>query len=289
MPALTFTKTPVQRMAKLLFLLLITLSVTGCGGIGASAATVTSAPTFASPPPTSTFTPAPSNTPLPTDTPIPTDTPTPLPTNTPTPDRKATQAAEATRAYEEMSQDVKAQMEEFGFPTDSGSLAFVQEDSEQIPLTTFGDYLYAPFAEDLKPADFVLRTDITWQTDGIVMCGLMFRSEPNFDTGAQYSFLYLRISGLPAWAIEYYDNGEFVSTITEVKFSSAIDMSNGATNNLMLAAEDNKFTLIINNEKVGSFYDWSKLRQDGKFAFQAVQEKGPSTCTFDNTWVWVYK
>ncbi len=250
---------------------------------------MTTAPTFTSPPPTSTYTPEPTNTPLPTATPIPTDTPTPLPTNTPTPDLKATQAAEATRVFEQVALDVKAQLDEYGFPSDTGSLAFVQQDSEEISLTTFGEYLYSPFAEDLTPSDFVLRTDITWQTDGIVMCGLMFRSEPNFDVGAQYSFMYLRISGFPAWAIEYYDEGYYVSTITDVKFSSAIDMSNGATNNLILAAQDNKFTMIINNEKVGSFYDWSKLRQDGKFAFQASQEKGPSTCTYENTWVWVYK
>ena len=149
--------------------------------------------------------------------------------------------------------------------------------------------MYTPFAEDLVASDFILSTEITWQTEGLIMCGLIFRSEPNLEVGAQYSFLYMRLSGLPAWAIEYYKDEVFVTSVTTVKFSSAIDMDNGATNNLILAAEGNKFTLIINGEKMGSFYDWSSLRQDGKFAFQGVQEAGPSTCTFANTWIWTLK
>jgi hypothetical protein len=192
-----------------------------------------------------------------------------------------------TQQAEQVMADVKSQLEEFGFPTDSGYLGWAQAAPESIPLATYGDYFYSPFAEHLVATDFVLRTDITWETEGLVMCGLMFRSEPNFKTGAQYSFIYLRISGLPAWAIEYYDDGKFVSTISDIKFSSAINMDNGATNNLVLAAEGNKFTLFINNERVGNFYDWSEQRVDGKFAFQALQEAGPSTCTFSNTWVWI--
>ena len=268
-------------------ILLIACMIAGCGAINQPVATSTPENTSTSPPPSATFTLVPSNTPLPTDTPIPTDTATPEPTDTPTPDLQATQSSMETQQADLIIADIKSQLEEFGFPTESGYLGWAQVEPESIPLATFGDYFYSPFAEHLVATDFVLRTNITWETEGLVMCGLMFRSEPNFETGAQYSFIYLRISGLPAWAIEYYDNGEFVSTISDIKFSSAIDMTNGATNNLILAAEGNKFTLYINNERIGSFFDWSEMRSDGKFAFQALQEKGPSTCTFSNTWVWI--
>ena len=195
----------------------------------------------------------------------------------------------STRVAEQVALDIQAQLAEYGFPTDVGHLGWVQQEPEAISLDTFGEYLYTEFAEDLVASDFILRTDITWKTDGLVMCGLMFRSEPNFETGAQYSFLYMRLSGLPAWAIEYYKDGYFVSEVSTLKFSSAIKMENGATNNLILAAEGNKFTLIINDEKLGSFYDWSSKRIDGKFAFQGLQEAGPSTCTFENSWVWMLK
>ncbi len=264
-------------------------SLIGCGAAAQPAATATQENTPTNPPPTSTYTPAPTNTPLPTNTPTPTDTATPLPTSTATPDMAATQAFESTQVTEQLTEEIKSQLAELGFPTDVGYLGWVQTRPSAIGLDTFGEYLYDPFAEDIVASDFVLRTDITWETEGLVMCGLMFRSEPNFEVGAQYAFVYLRISGLPAWGIDYYDEGYYKSTVTDVKFSSAIDMKNGATNNLVLAAEGNKFTVFINDERLGSFYDWSSLRSEGLFAFLASQEKGPSTCTFDNTWVWMLK
>ena len=277
------------KTSRIITLIIVLVMVAGCGTLSQPTPTNTPQPTATNPPPTFTYTPVPTNTPLPTDTPVPTDTPTPLPTNTPTPDLQATRAFEATRVAEQVLLDVQAQLTEFGFPTDVGYLGWVQEETVAIDLDTYGEYLYAPFAEDLVASDFILRTDITWDTEGLIYCGLMFRSEPNFATGAQYSFLYLRLSGLPAWAIEYYDEGRFVSSVTEVKFSDFIDMDNGATNNLTLAAEGNKFTLFVNQQRVGSFYDWSNNRMDGQFAFQALQEAGPSTCTFENTWIWMLK
>lgn len=284
-----------MKRIKSLIILLIACSFlfVACGPNASQLASTYAVQTMAAASPTSppTNTPLPSNTPLPTDTatPVPTDTPTPLPTNTPTQDLQATQAFEATRIAEQAILDIKAQLTELGFPSDVGRLGWIQQETEKISLDTYGQYLYSPFAEDLVASDFIINTDITWETEGLVLCGLMFRSESNFETGAQYNFMYLRISGLPAWAIEYYDNGDFVSTVTDIKFSSAIKMDNGATNNLIMAAEGNKFTLFINQERLGSFYDWSDLRKDGKFAYQGSQETGPSTCTFDNTWVWMLK
>jgi hypothetical protein len=283
------TPNALHRILSVLCVFIIILMTVGCGTTSQPTPTVAQQVVPTSAPPTSTNTPALTETPLPTDTPVPTDTPTPLPTDTATPDLQATQAFIATQAADQLIVDIKAQLKEFGFPTDVGHLGWAQTEPETITLSTYGDYFYTPFAEDLTASDFILRTDVTWETEGLVMCGLIFRSEPNFEKGAQYSFLYLRISGLPAWAIEYYDNGDFVSTVTDVKFSSAIDMKNGAMNNLILAAEGNKFTLFINGDRVGSFFDWSSERTDGKFAFQGTQEKGPSTCTFNNTWVWMLK
>ncbi len=279
----------IKKATSILCIFVLLLITAGCGTTPQPTPVATQEIVPTSAPPTSTDTPAPTETPLPTNTPVPTDTPTPLPTDTATPDMKATEAFIATRAASQMIEDIKAELTEFGFSPDVGHFGWAQTDTQTITLSTYGDYFYTPFAENLTASDFILRSDVTWETDGLVMCGFMFRSEPNFDTGAQYSFFYLRISGLPAWDIEYWDNGEFQSNITEVKFSSAIDMNNGATNNLFLAAEGNKFTLYINSDRVGSFYDWSSKRSDGLFAFQGSQEKGPSTCVFNNTWIWQLK
>ncbi len=278
-----------RKLVSQLLVICMMFLVIGCGSAGQPAAVTTQEVVATSPPPSATLPPPPTDTPMPTETPVPTDTPTPLPTNTATPDFAATQAFEATRVADQLIADIKAQLAEYKLPSDVGHLGWVQTEPEIISMQTYGDYFYSPFAEDLTASDFVLSTDITWETEGLVMCGLMFRSEPNFETGAMYSFLYLRISGLPAWAIEYIKDGQFVSTISDIKFSKAINLENGATNKLILAAEGNKFTLIVNNERVGSFYDWSSLRMDGKFAFQGQQETGPSTCTFNNTWIWMLK
>jgi hypothetical protein len=148
-----------------LTLFIVLSMVAGCGSLGQPAATNTPEPTATNPPPTATYTLVPTNTPLPTDTPtytpVPTDTPTPLPTSTATPDLQATRAFEATRAAEQILVDIQAQLAEFGFPTDIGHLGWIQEESEEITLSTYNEYRYTPFAEDLVASDFILRTDIT--------------------------------------------------------------------------------------------------------------------------------
>jgi hypothetical protein len=279
------------RTAILLVLILVLGMNAGCKGAAPQPTpTNTLEPTA-----TLTFTPVPTNTPTPTYTPTPTDTPTPTPTDTPTPtftatpDHKATQAAKATGTAEVIIAAIQQELATIDMPTDVGSLGWVQDKPVAIKLDTYGEWLYQPFAESLNASDFVLRTDITWQTEGLIYCGLIFRSEANLATGKQYSFMDMRFSGLPAWAIEFYNDGYFVNSITTVKFSSAINLDNGSVNKLVIIAEGNKFTVYINDQRMGSFYDYSNQSMNGKFAFQATQTNGPSTCTFSNSWVWLLK
>ncbi|HNT25079.1 MAG TPA: hypothetical protein PKM21_11975 [Anaerolineales bacterium] len=106
--------------------------------------------------------------------------------------------------------------------------------------------------------------------------------------GSQYRFLSLRLSGLPAWAINYYDLGLYQTSIWQ-STAPGIDMDNGATNRLVLWAEGDKFNIYINDNRVGTYYDYSKKATEGYFAFMANQESGQSTCSYENTWVWVLK
>lgn len=283
-------RSTIYTIAILILILAVGLS-TGCSMIAPQPTpTNTAVPTS-----TVTVTPVPTSTPTPTYTPIPTDTPTPLPTDTPTPtytstpDRPATQAAQATQTAEVIVSEIKAQLEKIEVPTDTGSLGWVQDYPIDISLDTYGQYHYRPFAEKLVAADFVLKTDITWDTKGLIFCGLLFRSDADFNYGSHYQFLDMRFSGLPGWAIEFFKDGRFVTSITQVKFSDAINMENGGVNTLILIAEGNKFTVFINDHRLGSYYDYSELANKGYFAFVAAQEAGPSTCTFENTWVWVLK
>jgi len=247
--------------------------------------------------PSDTPVPTDTATPLPTDTPVPTDTPTPIPTDTPvptdtptiTPARTATRAAQLTATAEVVIADIREQLEAVGAPTDVGYLGWLQDEPVSIDLSGAGDAIYDPFAQDLEASDFVISSDVTWEATNIVVCGMMFRSEPNFEKGSQYQLLFLRFSGLPAWAIEYYRYGEFQKSVTTVKFSDYLDLDNGATNHLVMWAEGGKFTIYINDTRVGDFYDYSESAYEGYFAFFATQDAGQSNCTFENTWVWMLK
>ena len=238
----------------------------------------------ATPPPTAAPTSAP------TATLAPTSTPTLPPTATPTatPNATATAAAIATAQAQEQSDAVKAELEALGIAVDTGKLGFYQAQPQDIVLSEYQQWIYDPFAGDFGAGDFVLSTDVTWDTDAIMTCGVMFRSEANFEQGAQYMFEFLRLSGLPAWGIAYMKDGRAQNSVAGAT-SGAINQESGATNKIVLAAEGEKFTLYINGVRQGSYYDYSKQRLDGKFAFSAWQDSGTTTCSFENTAVWVYK
>lgn len=243
------------------------------------------------PPPSATSIP-PTATSVPTDTAVPTATvtPTPAPSATATPDISATAQAAATQAAEEAIGRIGAELEAVGLSTESGYLLWAQDEPEAMELVNYNEWLYVPFAEDLAASDFVLKSDITWESSsGLATCGLFFRSQKNIEKGKQYYYEMLRLSGLPAWDIIFLQYNEFQKNITDVRTNSAIRQDQGSTNKLMLIAEQEKFTVYINDIRAGSFYDYGKNMLEGYFAFSAWQESGESTCIFSDTWVWGLK
>ncbi len=142
------------------------------------------APTL-SPVPASTDTPSPSQTSTPTATPTATDTPQPTDTATPTrtltPNRTATQKVKATQTAEVVIQEIQAKLEKLDITIEDGYLGWYQKEPITIDLDSYADAHYAELDEDLKAADFILKTDITWRSSGGLMtCGFIFRSEPNY-------------------------------------------------------------------------------------------------------------
>ncbi|UCD98339.1 MAG: hypothetical protein JSV42_15495 [Chloroflexota bacterium] len=225
--------------------------------------------------------------PSPTDTPEPTNTPTPDPSPTPTPDQAATAQAYITQTAEAIVAEIGEEMETVDLSTDTGYLLWAQDEPVAIDLNAYQEWIYDPFAPGLVSLDFVLKTDITWESSsGLVTCGLFFRSEDNFEQGKQYLYEMLRLSGLPGWDITFFQDGKFQKSISDFRTNSAIRQDQNSTNKIMLIAEGEKFTLYINDTRAGSFYDYSKSILEGHFAYSARQESGESTCTFTNTWVW---
>jgi hypothetical protein len=272
-------------VAELLTLLL--LISTGCSTLFPQPTPTPSATSTSTPFPTATPTLTATNTSTPTNTPTQTLTSTLTPT--PTIDRTATAVVESTQTAEAFLVEVKSKLAEINIPTDTGRLGWSQEGFVDIDLREYGEYYIVPFDPGLTTTDFVLNTEITWEASNLLFCGLIFRSEANLKEGEQYRFLFLRLSGAPGWDIEFWKYDEFQHTITDVRFSDAIDIANGATNHFIFVFESNKFTIYINDVRQGTFYDYSNKRVGGKLAFFGWQETGESSCKFENTWVWHIK
>ena len=258
-------------MKRLLYLsLLLVMLLSACGNLKAPE------------PPTST--PLPTNTLAPTATPVPTDTPTPVPTSTP--DKTATAAAQATETSSTVLDELDSLLGDADIPYEQGHLAWTQTQSINVNLSGPA-WDYAEIAEDLTASNFILKSDITWEATGIIICGFVFRSEPNIEKGQHYQFSYLRLSGLPAWDIEMFEFGRVKNVPTKIQYSNAIDQGNGATNQVVLIAQEEQFTLYINRARQGRYFDYSKQRMDGSFAFHADQDSGRGNCKFENSWIWV--
>jgi hypothetical protein len=243
---------------------------------------------FAAPTPTA----VPTNTPIPpTNTPLPTDTPTPLPTATATatPNLAATASFKATQTAEALVTDIKAQLTDLKLPTD-GTLGWYQTEPASVELDGYQDWGYLSFAEDLEVSDFIINTDITWESTGWPTCGLWFRSDKDFGSGKFYWFEILRLSGLPGWDISFYrDSKNYVNTPTDFRTSGALDLGSGATNKVIIMAQAEKFVVYFNGQRQGQFFDYSKQSLKGYFAFAGWQDSGSTTCTYENTWVWLLK
>jgi hypothetical protein len=257
--------------AALILILFVLGSLSACGFPLKPAATPTNTPL---PPPTAT------NTPKPTATH--TLKPTATNTATITPDLKATQAAQN-------EQTVRDMLTEMEFDSETGQLAWFQEGTDTIALSG-PSYDYKTFDDKFTAGDFVFYSDVTWKTDSWPTCGLMFRSDDKFDKGNFYLLQFLRFSGLPAWDIEYYKNGNWVTNITvDIKFTDFLKIDDGATNKIALSAIGNEFKLYVNGNYEGHFNDWSKKLSDGKIAFFGSQNAGSTKCIYENSWVWKYK
>ncbi|HSF79982.1 MAG TPA: hypothetical protein VLA49_02040, partial [Anaerolineales bacterium] len=83
--------------------------------------------------------------------------------------------------------------------------------------------------------------------------------------------------------------GELEKNVTGMLTAGAIDQDQGAINKILLVAEEGKFTVYFNDQRIGAYFDYAKNRLDGLFAFAGWQESGETTCTFENSWVWSLK
>jgi hypothetical protein len=256
-------------MKRIPYFVLIAFTVVGCANI----------PGLAAP----TVTPLPTKTAVPTETPLPTETPTLVPTATP--NKTATAVAHATEAAGSVLDEVERLLDDTEIPYQGGHLAWQQTKPFSINMSGPSSN-YMEIDKKLTAGNFIMKSDVTWNATGLLLCGAIFRSEPNLEKGRQYQFLFMRFSGLPAWAIELHEFGQFRNTPSKVQYSDSIDQGNGGTNQFVLIAQDEQFNLYLNNVSQGRYFDYSKQRMDGAFAFLGLQQSGEGSCEFENSWIW---
>ena len=245
-------------------------------------------PATNTPVPTNTPEPTATNTPEPTATNTPEPTPTPTETFTPTPDLAATAAYESTQAAAEVEGLVHDILAVYNISPDSGYLAW--NEPNEIPVvhsTGGGGIFFREIDEGVVYNNYVLHTNLTWDSDtGLAGCGIIFHSEPNLEQGQQYQFAMLRLSGAPGWDVELWQYGTWQSTTTgELKFNNAIDLGNGATNEVVLVIMDGLMTAYVNQVRLSNVI--ISTRGEGRVAYFLFQESGQTSCVFSDNWIWV--
>ncbi len=239
----------------------------------------------------------PSDTPVPTSTstatPVPTDTPTPAPTvtRTATPNAKATRAAIAAATQAAIDEMVNAELAKFSIDPALGQVVWMYEDAVELDGGGYAQGFYQKIDDLGVLEDFVLQSEITWNTSGgLAGCGFIFRAPEDWDVeiGDFYEFTMLRVQYAPVWLFEYWKDGRWEYSMpggSGVK-SANIEDENETKNIVTLDVVGDTFTVYINGVKERAIQN-NKIA-DGRLAFEVVQNSGTSYCKFENTWVWAY-
>lgn len=242
-------------------------------------------------PPTETPVPVPTDTatPVPTDTPEPTATATPTstpkPTATATPNVKATAGARLTATVEAALPGINDILEDYGYSTDVGHFGYTH-DPLKVTVDTYGEANHMTDFPDVKFHNFVLHTDVTWNTStGLAGCYIVYRADGDLYRGKQYRLLTVRLQGVPLWGVGAFSNERGDALLEDVYLPDGrLEDTQGSSNKLVIVAEDTKFTFYANGERMGTVLN--SQYSEGAIAFGAFQESGETTCTYDNTWVW---
>lgn len=274
-------------VAWLWLMLVFSLVLAGCGGPQVAGVSQTEPPPSPSP--------VPSDTPVPTSTatPLPTETPTATPTNTPTatPDRKATQAARQTATQAVIDEMVGAELTELGIDPSLGRVVWVMDEPIELDGGGYSMGWFLKIQELGVLKDFVIQSDITWDTSGALAgCAYIFRGPEDWDvqTSDFYDVTILRNQYAPVWMINYFQDGYFQYSLPSAYGASSASINDDkmSKNTLTLDARGDTFTVYINGEKQ-QVIENNKV-SEGRLALEVVQNSGTSYCKFENGWVWEY-
>ena len=221
-----------------------------------------------------------------TRTPLATLIPSRTPTLTPDIDATARAFFDTTPTLDNLDeQAVLQELRALALPTE-GQLAWHSPAAVSLSLKNYNETVFSGTAEEKEFANFILKVEITWTSrTGLAGCGVILRSETPLASGRQYQFSTLRLSGAPAWDLEFFDNGSLVPALSaEIRYDRTIQIEQGATNIYYLMARGSELTAIANQKKLGTA-PLARLTK-GQIGWVGFQESGQTTCVFANAWVW---
>jgi WD40 repeat protein/serine/threonine protein kinase len=149
------------------------------------------------------------------------------------------------------------------------STSLVLQDTTNVVETRFVGGTYR---------NFVIGTDVTWDTNTLQRCGFTFRH-------TDFSNYYLALIGTDQYVLfdhlvnDRWDNTRFIANET-------IGINQGDSHRLVLVAINDTFTFYLNGVYVGQYQDATRAAGRVGIRIDNTEEAAAVGCTFDDVWVW---
>lgn len=183
-----------------------------------------------------------------------------------------------------------AELSLYGVDPNQGRIAWIHP-PVTIQASGYMSYTYANKNIADVARDFVLASDITWNTRfGTAGCGYVLRSDGNQEGDYdQYIALIIR-GGSGELFFTIMQDGEVLrNEITDININQrdrSFQWQNDTTNRFVVVARGNTFSFYSNGTHVGDVTP-SVAYEQGFVAFVGLNESGTTTCTYNNSFLWL--
>jgi hypothetical protein len=155
-------------------------------------------------------------------------------------------------ATQTVAAPVIAELPLFGVDPAKGSAAWLHK-PVTVEVSGYQQYGYANDYMDVTASDFVLASDITWNTQyGSSGCGFMFRSNADKNKPDQYIVLLSRFAtGYAAFTAVAGGEPANVQVFYPKDYDKTFQWQNDTTNRLAVVAQGNKIEIFTNGVMIG--------------------------------------
>ncbi len=203
---------------------------------------------------------------------------------------RATSDTDSAAATAQAVAPFLAELPLYGVDPNAGRMAWIHP-PVTIQASGYMSHTYANQNIASVAQDFVMASDITWNTRfGTAGCGFVLRSdgnqEGNYD---QYIALVIRGGSGELFFSIMQDGRVIRNEITDIninRLDRSFQWQNDTTNRLAVVARGNTFSFFSNGTHVGNVTP-SIAYERGFVAFVGLNESGTTTCTYNNSFLWL--